>query len=176
MSHHGARLAALVGAALVATTLFAAPVAAADEIRDFGAKLKCKYDRVDAPLDYGELRRIAVSPPIMFGQSSPQTVAWRFFLHGSVEYRSPLQTKTTWEGRSANFSAMSVEFSPPRERGDFITATIRMIWYGAYGSKEQVIDHEIESEYHYVNGKFRIHLGEGGCSGIHQLDFVDGPG
>ena len=177
MSRHAPRLAALIGAALMGTTLFAAPAAAAGQMEDFGAKLKCKYERVDAPLDYGELHRIAVSPPVMFGehQSSLQTVSWRFFLHGSVEYRSPLQKKTTWEGHAANFSAMHVEFSPPRDENDWITASIRMIWYGADGSKERVIDHEMESEYEYVNGKLKHHLYAGGCAGTKQLEFVDGP-
>lgn len=173
MSKTTPRVAALIGAALMATTVFAAPAAAADQIEDFGAKLKCNYDRVDARLDYGVLHRIAVSPPIMFGERSPQTVGWRFFLHGSVEYRSPLQTKTTWEGKAANFRAMNVDFSPPLEEGDFVTATIRMIWYAADGSKERVIDHEMLSEYYYVNGRLRHHLYSGGCPGKIHLEWVN---
>jgi hypothetical protein len=178
MSHHGPRLAAVIGSVLMATTLFAAPIAAADEVEDYGAKLKCKYERMeDRSLDYGALRRVVVSPPTIFGERTTQVVGWRVFLHGYVidDYRSRLQTATAWEGYAPAFEPVKVDLDSPVGDEEFITGTIRMIWYAEDGSKEKVVDHEIGSEYTYVNGRLWWHNWNGGCSGERQLEWVDGP-
>ena len=178
MSHHGPRLAAVIGSVLMATTLFTAPVAAANEVEDYGAKLKCKFERMeDRSLDYGALRRVVVAPPTIFGERTPQVVGWRVFFHGYVidDHRSRLQTATAWEGYAPAFEPVALDLDSTVGEGEFVTATIRMIWYAEDGSKEKVIEHEMGSEYNYVNGRLRHHIYDGGCAGEIQLEWVDGP-
>ena len=138
--------------------------------------VKCKYEQMnDRELAYGALRRAVVAPPTVFGARTTQLVGWRVFLHGSVmdDYRSPLQTATAWEGYAPKFEA--VRFELDRNVGDteYITATIRLIWYADDGSKEKVVDHAIGSEYYYINGRLRWHLWGGGCESERQVEFRD---
>jgi hypothetical protein len=114
----------------------------------------------------------------MFGYYPGQKVAWRFSLTGgNYKYKSPLQTAVTNTGVSARFTPMHFDIGPPLGSENWAHGSIRMIWYAPDGSRKRVVDHDMGSEYYYVNGHFRNHRWDDGyCSSEMALEHFDGPG
>ena len=174
MLHPWTRLAAIIAGILMATTFLAAPAAGAVAVDDYGSLLKCKYERMDdREFAYGALRRVVITPPTIFGERTTQVVGWRVFLNWYEldDLRGRLQTATAWAGYAPDFEPVKFDLNTNLGDEEFVTATIRMIWYADDGSKEKVVDHQIGSEYSYVNGKLRFHAFRGGCESELQLDF-----
>ena len=184
------RIAAGIALTVLLATLGASSVAARP-IEDYGATFNCHYRTIEGTFPaMGDLRRIVVTPPILFGDRSEQTVGWRLIVRrylndedtGDVAvatWRSRIKTAITYQGVQAELSRIVFWPSdlPDSSRWDSsgFEASIRLIWYAPDGSIERTVLHPFASVYTYVDGELWWHTWDPACTEPRQLEFVDGP-
>jgi hypothetical protein len=182
-----------VGTALSALLMAVgvAPAAAAP-LEDYGATYSCRYRTIEGTFPaLGDLRRIVVTPPILFADEYEQTVGWRLIVRRYLDDYDTDETKLTyWRSnirKAVGYPGEQVElpriiYYPPNvpagtrwDQSSFI-ASMRLIWYAEDGTVQRSVLHEFRSVYTYVDGELWWHTWDSSCSQPRQLEFVDGPG
>jgi hypothetical protein len=178
-------LSALLGAVAVAPAV-AAP------LEDYGATYSCRYRTIPGTSPaMGDLRRIAVTPPIMFADEYGQKVGWRLIVRRYLDdydtdeykltyWRSRIKTAVGYPGEQVVLPKIVYRPpnlpSPSRWDHSYFIASMRMIWYGQDGTVQRSVLHEFRSVYTYVDGDLWWHTYDSSCSQPEQLEFWDGPG
>jgi hypothetical protein len=183
---HSVRLISVVMAALtLAATTLATPAAAAQAPADYGSTYACRYQPMRGTM-YAALKRIAVAPPIVYGDEANQTVGWRVIIRrdrfvnnsdlGKTTYwRSAIHKALASPDQAADFSKVVYMVPPLGGKWDYdlFTGSIKLIWYNPDGTVSRSITHEFESSYTYVHGKLWWHLFDPTCERPRQIAFVD---
>ena len=122
---HSVRLISVAMAALtLAATTLATPAAAVQAPPDYGSTYACRYQPMRGTM-YAALKRIAVAPPIVYGDEANQTVGWRVIIRrdrfvdnsdlGKTTYwRSAIHKAVASPGQAADFSKIVYMAPPPR--------------------------------------------------------------
>jgi len=180
---------AVVLSALTVTVGVAPAVAA--PLQDYGATYSCRYRTIEGSSPaMGDLRRIVVTPPIMFADEYEQTLGWRLVVRRYLRdfatdetkvttWRSNLRTVVGYPGEQAVLPrivyAPPALPSPSRWDHSYFIASMRLIWYAQDGTVQRTVLHEFRSAYTYVDGDLWWHTWDPACSQPRQLEFVDGP-
>jgi hypothetical protein len=108
--------------------LAAAPTASAAGVGDPESATICQYAKTEAQYGSGpwlaaELRRIAITPPVIYASSGTQTFGWKFSIvrrspidppEGSYTYHSSWQDRTATKTQRAAFTQRGVDISLPQ--------------------------------------------------------------
>lgn len=144
----GSRLGMALAVVAAATAALAAPVSAATPpTSDYGNTVQCRYT-ADGPGPAYDwvLKRLVVTPPVLYAQKGTQTVGWRFVVTRAewwgtdpykVTYRSPVQKRTATTTVAAAFDAKTVDVQLPNvenTRALYYHVTLKLYWYRADGS------------------------------------------
>lgn len=134
--------------ALASAAIVTGPVAAASPpTSDYGNTVECRY-KADGPGPAYDwvLKRLVVTPPVVYAQKSTQTVGWRFVVTRAqwwgtepwkVTYRSPIQKRTATRTVAAVFDTKSVDVQLPdvvNTRALVYHVTLKLYWFRADGS------------------------------------------
>jgi hypothetical protein len=134
--------------AFVASVIVAGPVAAATApTSDYGNTVNCRYRASGSGPAYDYvLKRLVVTPPVLYAVKGTQTVGWRFVVTraewwGSepwkVTYRSPIQKRTATTTTAAAFTSKDVDVQLPNvenQRALVYQVTLKLYRYRADGS------------------------------------------
>ena len=134
--------------ALALASVLAGPAAAATPpTSEYGNTATCRYRAPgDGPAFDWRIKKIAVTPPVLYAKSGTQTVGWRFVVTRSmsfggdpwkVTYTSPIQKASATTSHAAPFTAKSVDVAiPPVENvvSVWYHVTLKLYWYKANGS------------------------------------------
>jgi hypothetical protein len=110
--------------ASVAATVICGPVAAySPPSSDYGNTATCNYRAPgDGPSFNFRIKKIIVTPPVLYGTDSTHNVGWRFVVTRSkswggdpwkVTYRSPIEKATATKSQAAHFTTKSVDVAIP---------------------------------------------------------------
>jgi hypothetical protein len=184
------RISVAIALSVLTVTVGVAPAAAAP-LQDYGATYSCRYRTIEGTSPaMGDLRRIVVTPPIMFADEYEQTLGWRLIVRRYLRdfetdetkvtnWKSNLKTVVGYQGEQAVLPR--IVYAPPdlpapsRWDHSYFIATMRLMWYAQDGSVQRTILHEFRSSYTYVDGELWWHTWDPSCSEPRQLEFVDGP-
>jgi hypothetical protein len=125
----------------------AAAAAATAPTSDYGNTVECRY-KADGPGPAYDwvLKRLVVTPPVVYAQKATQTVGWRYVVTRAewwgdspwkVTYRSPTQKRSATTTVAAAFDSKAVDVRLPdvvNQRALVYHVTLTLYWYRADGS------------------------------------------
>jgi hypothetical protein len=184
------RIAVVTALSALLLAVGVAPAAAAP-VEDYGATYSCKYKTIDGTSPaMGDLKRIVVSPPIVFADEFEQTVGWRLVVRRYLDdydtdvtkvtyWRSKIKTAVGYPGEQVVLPRIT--YWPPdvpasgKWDGSSFSTSMKLIWYGQDGSIQRSVLHEFRSAYTFVDGELWWHTYDSSCSQPKQLEFAGGP-
>ncbi len=170
--------------AALATIVAVGPAFGATAPPDYGSSVRCRYvTNSPGPAYEARIRRITVSPPVMFANSGPERVGWRFVVRRTIDalwpdypshhvtYRSPIQTAQATTANAADFETMSVGVVLPTvEEPRYVSyqVVIRMIRYRADGSVRSTTSYLMPTYTVRIRGNGWAHTepGDSACNGV----------
>lgn len=165
--------------AVVVGAQFAGTATASTPVEDYGSRLKLYYLERNTPDPYtAGLNRIRVTPPLVFGEYWGQRVGWRAVIseYGTTNViKSALQTAETVTGAAPAFTPVDIHIPKPDTYDAAYSVTIKLIWYAVDGTRDHVVNHEMQSAYFYDNHHYLRHLWDDVVSYELQTTWVDGP-